>query len=141
MAWAATETAMTRLAPRCAACVALAVLAVSALAGEPETAPPPTAPATAEPQATALEPTAPQAITRTTIDPNVKEPVCRRHIPTGSRIATQRCEMPQDTLTAKEQASRDVMRRDIADMRMQQQMRDQARTQAMAEALRRRASQ
>jgi hypothetical protein len=113
------------------------------LAGEPETAPPPTAAATAEPQATApatteLEPTAPQAVTRTTIDPNVKEPVCRRHIPTGSRIATQRCEMPQDTLSAKEQASREVMRRDVADMRMQQQMRDQARAQAMAEALRRR---
>jgi hypothetical protein len=46
--------------------------------------------------------------------------------------------MPQDTLSAKEQASREVMRRDVADMRMQQQMRDQARAQAMAEALRRR---
>jgi hypothetical protein len=33
------------------------------------------------------------------------------------------------------------MRRDIADMRMQQQLRDQARAAAMAQALRRRADQ
>jgi hypothetical protein len=125
---------MTRLlAPRSVACCALALLAGPAVADDPPTSPSTNAPAAAEPEAVA-----PHAITRTTIDPNVKEPVCKRHIPTGSRIATQRCEMPKDTLSAKEQASREVMRRDVADMRMQQQMRDQVRAQAMAEALRRR---
>ncbi len=127
---------MTRLAPRSVACIALAWLAAPALADEPPIAPAANAPAATEPDAAA-----PQAITRTTIDPNVKTPLCKRHIPTGSRIATQRCEMPEDTLSAKEQASREVMRRDVTDMRMQQQMRDQARAQAMAEALRRRGSQ
>jgi len=124
---------MTRLlAPGSAACIALALMAGPALADDPEASPSTNAPAAAGPETIVPNAT-------TTIDPNVKEPVCRRYIPTGSRIATQRCEMPKDTLSAKEQASRDVMRQDIADMRTQQQMRDQARAAAMAEALSRRA--
>jgi hypothetical protein len=123
---------MTRLlAPGSAAYVALALLAGPALADDPEGSSPTNAPAAAEP--VTIVPNA-----TTTIDPNVKEPVCRRYIPTGSRIATQRCEMAKDALSAKEQASRDVMRQDVADMRMQQQMRDQARAAAMADMLRRR---
>jgi hypothetical protein len=126
---------MTRLlAPGSVACVALALLAGAALADDPEGSPPTNAAAAAEPEAIVPNAT-------TTIDPNVKEPVCRRYIPTGSRIATQRCEMPTDTLSAQEQATREILRRDVADMRMQQQLRDQARAAAMAEALRRRANQ
>ena len=123
---------MTRpLAPGSAACIALALLAGPTLADDPEASPSTNAPAAAEPEAIVPNAT-------TTIDPNVKDPVCKRHFPTGSRIATQRCEMPKDTMSVKEQASRDVMRQDIAEMRMQQQLRDQARAAAMAEALRRR---
>jgi len=123
---------MTRLlAPCSVACCALALLAAPALADDHPPSPSPNAQAAAEPEAIVPNAT-------TTIDPNVKEPVCKRHVPTGSRIATQRCEMPKDTLSVREQASREVMRRDVADMRMQQQLRDQARAQAMAEALRRR---
>ena len=121
------------LAPGSAACIALALLAGPVLADDAEASPSTNAPAAAGPETIVPNAT-------TTIDPNVKEPVCRRYIPTGSRIATQRCEMPKDTLSAKEQASRDVMRQDIADMRTQQQMRDQARAAAMAEALSRRAN-
>lgn len=135
MLGAVTETATMRLlAPGSAACVALALLAGRALADDPEGSQPTNAPAAAEPEAIVPDAT-------TTIDPNVKEPVCRRYIPTGSRIATERCEMPKDTMSAKEQASRNIMRQDLADMRMQQQLRDQARAAAMAEALRRRANQ
>lgn len=125
------------LAPNSAACIAVALLAGPALGDDPVTSSPTNAPA-AEPVATAVSP---QAITRTTIDPNVKEPVCKRHIPTGSRIATERCEMPTDSLSVKQQASREILRRDVEDMRRQQQMRDQARNQAMADALRRRSTQ
>lgn len=134
---------MRRLALSSAACVALALFAVTALADEPKTAPSPTAASAREPLATAsaTERVAPIPDATTTIDPNVKEPVCRRYIPTGSRIAEQRCEMPKDTLSAQEQASRDILRRDVADLRMQQQLRDQARAAAMADALRRRGGQ
>jgi hypothetical protein len=135
MVWAATETGMTRLlAPGSVACVALALAAGPAFGDDP-----PVSPATNAPAATESHAIVPNATTA--IDPSVHEPVCRRYIPTGSRIATQRCEMPKDALSTNEQASREVMRRDIADMRMQQQLRDQARAAAMAQALRRRADQ
>jgi hypothetical protein len=49
--------------------------------------------------------------------------------------------MPADSLSAKEQAGREILRRDVEDMRRQQQMRDQVRNQAMADALRRRSTQ
>lgn len=124
---------MTRLAWSSAASIALVVWA-TALADEPKTTPSGTPTPAAAPVALVPDAT-------TTIDPNVKEPVCRRYIPTGSRIAEQRCEMPKDTLSAQEQASRDILRRDVADLRMQQQLRDQARAAAMADALRRRGGQ
>jgi hypothetical protein len=130
---------MRALAPSSAACLALVFSAAPASADEPEAGLAATnGPTAAEPEVAA---TPPRAITRTTIDPNVKEPVCKRHIPTGSRIAERRCEMPADSLSTKEQASREILRRDVEDMRRQQQLRDQARNQAMADALRRRSTQ
>ena len=71
------------------------------------------------------------------IDPNAKLPECKRYVPTGSRIATERCETPKDELTPAERADRDTLRRDINEMRALQTLRDQARDQARAEALRR----
>ena len=35
---------------------------------------------------------APENVRTVTLDPNERRPVCRRHVPTGSRIAEQRCE-------------------------------------------------
>ena len=133
---------MTRiLAASSVAWLAL-VWADPALADDGEASVPTSTPVTTEPEPEPEVAAAqPQAITRTTIDPNVKEPVCKRYKPTGSRIAEQRCEMPTDSLSAKEQADREILRRDVEDMRRQQQMRDQARNQAMAEALRRRSTQ
>jgi hypothetical protein len=74
-----------------------------------------------------------------TIDPNARPPVCRRVVPTGSRIAERRCESPKERTTAADEANRDILRRDIQALRDQQMARDQARQAAMAEALRRRA--
>jgi hypothetical protein len=80
----------------------------------------------------------PENVRTVTIDPNARRPVCRRFVPTGSRIAEQRCETPQREPTAADEANRAVLRRDIEAMRDQQMMREQARQAAMAEALRRR---
>jgi hypothetical protein len=98
------------------------------------TAPAPTAPATAS---APTETKAPETVRVVTIDPNARPPVCRRVVPTGSRIAEQRCESakPETTVDA---ANRAVVRRDIEAMRDQQMLREQARQAAMAEALRRR---
>jgi hypothetical protein len=68
-----------------------------------------------------------------TIDPNAKEPVCRRQAPTGSRIARERCAAAEPS-----RAERDQLRRDIEEVRMREVMRDQARAAADLEALRRR---
>jgi hypothetical protein len=104
----------------------LAFAALSAAAAPPEA----TAPAAAKP---------PDKVV--TIDPNAKPPVCRRYVPTGSRIATERCESaPLDSSAAAQEAHRETIRRDMAELRALQAMRDQARTQAIAEALRRRAA-
>jgi hypothetical protein len=78
------------------------------------------------------------AVRVVTIDPNARPPVCRRVVPTGSRIAEQRCETPKRGSTAADEANRTVLRRDIEALRDQQLMREQARQAAMAEALRRR---
>jgi hypothetical protein len=64
--------------------------------------------------------------------------VCRRHVPTGSRIAEQRCESAATEPTAAERANRDILRRDVEAMRDLQMMREQARQSAMSDALRRR---
>jgi hypothetical protein len=90
--------------------------------------PAPATPGVAEPGA--------ESVKEITIDPNVKEPVCRRYTPTGSRIAKQRCESATANSTLG--AERDQLRRDIDEMRTRQLMRDQARAIALAEALRRR---
>ena len=71
-----------------------------------------------------------------TIDPNVKEPVCRRQAPTGSRIAKQRCTTPDAALSS---AEREQQRRDLDEMRTRAAMREQARAAAELDALRRRA--
>jgi hypothetical protein len=123
---------MMRSVARSAQCLSFLLYAAAAL-GEPDTAP----------QASARENSgAPSAatVTTTTIDPNVKYPVCKRYVPTGSRIATQRCETPQDETSAAQRAEHETIRRDLAEMRAVQALRDQARAQALAEALRRRAA-
>lgn len=76
-----------------------------------------------------------QPVKEITLDPTVKPPVCRRYVPTGSRIATKRCASAD---AAAGEANRAQARRDIDEMRMRQTMRDQMRSQALAEALRRR---
>jgi hypothetical protein len=132
----------------------LAILAASAwlalLAEASATADPP--PAAAAPSAAAAVPppvavpaaTAPpeadktQPIKEVTLDPTAKPPVCRRYVPTGSRIATERCQSAE-TMDAARAAERDQTRRDIDEMRMRQATRDQARAATQAEALRQRA--
>jgi hypothetical protein len=79
-----------------------------------------------------------QPVKEVTLDPTVKPPVCRRYVPTGSRIATERCQSAEVT-DASVAAERDQARRDIDEMRMRQATRDQARAAAQAEALRQRA--
>jgi hypothetical protein len=81
-----------------------------------------------------------QPVKEITLDPTAKPPVCRRYVPTGSRIAKERCESAEVTDAARE-AERDQTRRDLAEMRMRQSMRDQARAQGFAEAMRRRGAQ
>jgi hypothetical protein len=81
----------------------------------------------------------PETVRTVTIDPNARPPVCRRVVPTGSRIAEQRCESPKERTTAADEANRAILRRDIEALRDQQMMRDQARQAAMVEAMRRRA--
>lgn len=95
--------------------------------------------AAADPAAAPAPPpaAAAQPVKEITLDPTAKPPVCRRYVPTGSRIAKERCASAEITDAARE-AERDQTRRDIAEMRMRQSMRDQARAQAFAEAMRRR---
>jgi hypothetical protein len=97
------------------------------------------APATAEPApATAsAETDNVPAVKEVTLDPTVKPPVCRRYVPTGSRIATEVCQSAEVT-DAMRAAERDQTRRDIDEMRMRQATRDAARAAAQAEALRQR---
>jgi hypothetical protein len=78
------------------------------------------------------------AVKELTLDPTTKPPVCRRYVPTGSRIATERCQSAE-AADAGRAAERGQTRRDIDEMRMRQAMRDQARTAAQAESLRQRA--
>jgi hypothetical protein len=77
-----------------------------------------------------------QPVKEVTLDPTVKPPVCRRYVPTGSRIATEVCQSAEvaDSVRA---AERDQTRRDIDEMRMRQATRDAARAAAQAESLRR----
>jgi hypothetical protein len=76
------------------------------------------------------------AVKEVTLDPTVKPPVCRRYVPTGSRIATEVCQSAEVTDSMRA-AERDQARRDIDEMRMRQATRDAARAAAQAEALRR----
>jgi hypothetical protein len=73
---------------------------------------------------------APENVRTITIDPTVRRPVCKRFVPTGSRIAEQRCETPQTA--AQADANREVLRRDFQAMRDQQMLREQARQAAAA---------
>jgi hypothetical protein len=95
--------------------------------------------APSSPAANTVESKTPENVRIVTIDPNARPPVCRRVVPTGSRIAEQRCESPKERTTAADDANREILRRDIESMRDQQMLRDQARQAAMAEAMRRRA--
>jgi hypothetical protein len=107
-------------------CLAMIALPCASNAAEPSPAP-----------ATALAPAspAPENVQTVTLDPNERRPVCRRHVPTGSRIAEQRCEAAKREATASDRANHEIMRRDIDALRDQQMMREQAR---QAAALRRR---
>jgi hypothetical protein len=100
---------------------------------------------TAEPPAVAAEGVPPTQITEAgdsqpvkevTLDPTAKPPVCRRYVPTGSRIATERCRSAEVS-DAVRAAERDQARRDIDEMRVRQATRDAARAAAQAESLRR----
>jgi hypothetical protein len=62
--------------------------------------------------------------------------VCRRYVATGTRIAGERCE-PKNK-TAADRFEEDQSRRDFDSMRRQQLYQEQARQNALAEALRRR---
>ena len=77
-----------------------------------------------------------QPVKEVTLDPTVKPPVCRRYVPTGSRIATEVCHSAE-VADAVRAAERDQTRRDIDEMRMRQATRDAARAAAQAESLRR----
>jgi hypothetical protein len=77
-----------------------------------------------------------QPVKEITLDPTAKPPVCRRYVPTGSRIAAERCQSAEVT-DAMRAAERDQARRDIDEMRMRQATRDAARAAAQAESLRR----
>jgi hypothetical protein len=99
---------------------------------------PPAAPAAESKTATAAA-SVPENVRTVTIDPTARRPVCKRFVPTGSRIAERRCEAPQTT--AQAEADRATLRRDFQAMRDQQMLRDQARRAASAEALRRRGGQ
>jgi hypothetical protein len=133
----------------------LSILAASswlALFAEPAAADPPpsradlpSAPADAPPTTanapSASEPPGPakvEAVKEVTLDPTAKPPVCRRYVPTGSRIATERCQSAETADDARA-AERDQTRRDIDEMRMRQATRNQARAATQAEALRQRA--
>lgn len=87
----------------------------------------------------ARQPARADPVKEITIDPHAKEPVCRRYTPTGSRIAKRRCETP--AAENVRDAERDRLRRDLDEMRTREIMRDQARAQALAESMRRRANQ
>jgi hypothetical protein len=117
-------------------CLALVTLPC---AGDPAEPPAARAPAPPAPPATVTaENKTPENVRIVTIDPNARAPVCRRVVPTGSRIAERRCETPNRESTAAAEANRTILRRDFEAMRDQQMMREQARQAAMAEALRRR---
>jgi hypothetical protein len=79
---------------------------------------------------------APANMRTITIDPTVRGPVCKRFVPTGSRIAEQRCAAPQTT--AQAEAERATLRRDFQAMRDQQMLREQARQARQAAGARRR---
>jgi hypothetical protein len=96
-------------------------------AADPPAAPPTQPGATPTTTATA---NAPENVRTITIDPTVRRPVCKRVVPTGSRIAEQRCETPQTA--AQAEANREVLRRDFQAMRDQQMLREQARQAAAA---------
>lgn len=63
-------------------------------------------------------------------------PVCRRHVPTGSRIAVERCTSRPSVVAAQRQ--KDFTRQQIETMREQQIYEEQARQALRAEMMRRR---
>ena len=77
------------------------------------------------------------AVKEVTLDPTAKPPVCRRYVPTGSRIATERCQSAE-VADAGRAAERDQTRRDIDELRMRQATRDAARSAAQTAAMRQR---
>jgi hypothetical protein len=84
---------------------------------------------------------APESFRTVMLDPSEPRIVCRRHAPTGSRIAEQRCESTNARKKPADEASRALLRRDIQALRDQQMMREQARQAVTAEGIRRRGGQ
>jgi len=74
-----------------------------------------------------------------TVDPRAPATECRKVAPTGSRIATRRCTREQPPSTPLARAEDLQQRRDLEQMRTTQWLQEQARAQARAEAMRRRA--
>lgn len=97
---------------------------------EAKTTPAASTTTTAPAAATTAVTNTPEIARTITIDPNAPQPVCKRVVPTGSRIAERRCEAPQTE--AQAEANRAALRSDFQAMRDQQMLRDQARQAAAA---------
>jgi hypothetical protein len=133
-------TDMARALAILAAYSLLALLGGAVAAADPPPAPAdlPSPPADRTPTVAPPAPEREQPAKEVTLDPTAKPPVCRRYVPTGSRIATERCQSAE-AADGAQAAERDQARRDIDEMRMRQATRDQARAAAQVEALRQRA--
>lgn len=103
----------------------------------PATTDPPAAASELAPARSSAEADQVPAIKEITLDPTAKPPVCRRYVPTGSRIATERCQSAE-VADAARAAERDQTRRDIDELRMRQTTRDAARAAEQAAAMRQR---
>ena len=122
-----------KLIPTAAASALLLCISAAAHCDAPpvKSAHPDEQPTAAAEQPTAKEPS--EKVPQVTIESYARLPVCRRHVPTGSRIATERCTTP-DAADSQHAAAR----QQLDSLRQQQMIEDQARQQARAEALRRR---
>jgi hypothetical protein len=83
---------------------------------------------------------APAKVPEVAIEAFARLPVCRRHVPTGTRIAGERCTSNDATTAALRKNEQDLTRQDVEMLRQRQMIQEQARQTARAEALRRRAA-
>jgi hypothetical protein len=66
----------------------------------------------------------------------VEETQCRRYRPTGSHIASVRCEAKSATESPHARAARQLAKNDLEEMRRRQMAQELVRQQALADALR-----